>query len=97
MFVLQLVDLAERRERWANVTGRSSMTRRSRRSCGLTDERIHYEQDLSGERHRPIEEGLRTAIFHPIVTGLDELRGRGEEFERGTGLNSVTTVHEDEA
>lgn len=95
--MLRLVELAERRERWANVTGRSSMTKRSRHSSGLRDERSHYEHDRPGERYRSIEEGLRTAIFRPIVTGLDELRGRGEEFERGTGLNSVTTVHEDEA
>lgn len=79
------------------MTGRSSTTRRSRHSSGLRDERSHYEHDQLGERYHPIEEGPRRATFRPKVTGLDELRGRGEEFERGTGLNSVTTVHEDEA
>lgn len=91
--MLRPVELAEQRERWVNVTGRSSTTRWSRHSSG---EQSHYERDQPGERYHPIEEGLRTATFRPKVTGLDELRGRGEEFERGTGLNSVTTVHEDE-
>lgn len=95
--MLQLVELAERRERWATVIGRSSMTGRNRRSSGLRDERSHCGHDQQGERYRPIEEGPRRATFRPKVTGLDELRGRGEEFERGTGLNSVTTVHEDGA
>jgi hypothetical protein len=94
--VLRPVVFAEQRERWVNVTGRRSTTRWSRHLSGLEDERSHYEHDQPGERYHSIEEGLRMAIFHPKVTGLDELRGRGEEFERGTGLNSVTTVHEDE-
>jgi hypothetical protein len=84
--VLRLVELTVRREGRAIVIGRRPTTRPSR-----------YEHDPQGERHHPIEEGLRRATFRPKVTGLHELRGREEEFERGTGLNSVTTVHEDEA
>ena len=84
--MLQLVELAVRREGQAIVIGRRPTTRRSR-----------YEHDPQGERYHPIEEGLRKATFRPKVTDLDELRGREEEFERGKGLNSVTTVHEDGA
>jgi hypothetical protein len=84
--VLQVVELPVRREGRAIVIGRRPTTGRSR-----------YEHDPQGERYHLIEEGLRTATFRPKVTGLDELRGREEEFERGTGLNSVTTVHEDGA
>lgn len=84
--MLQLVELAVRREGRAIVIGRRPTTGRGR-----------FEHDPQGERHHPIEEGLRRATFRPKVTGLDELRGREEEFERGTGLNSVTTVHEDGA
>ena len=81
--MLRLVELAVRREGRAIVIGRRPATRPSR-----------YEHVLQGERYHLIEEGLRRATFRPKVTGLDELRGREEEFERGTGLNSVTTVHE---
>ena len=84
--MLQLVPLAVQREGRAIVIDRRPTTRRSR-----------YEHDPQGESYHPIEEGLRRVTFRPKVTGLDELRGREEEFERGTGLNSVTTVHEDEA
>jgi hypothetical protein len=73
-----------RREGRAIVIGGHPTTRRSR-----------YEHVPQGERYHPIEEGLRRATFRPKVIDLDELRGREEEFERGTGLNSVTTVHED--
>ncbi len=95
--MLQLVESAVRREDRGNVIGRRSTTRRSHQSSDLTDERSRYERDPQGEKYHPIEEGLRRATFRPKVTGLDELRGRGEEFERGKGLNSVTTVHEDGA
>jgi hypothetical protein len=84
--VRQLVELAGRQEGRAIVIGRCPATGPSR-----------YEYDPQGERYHPIEGGLRRATFRPKVTGLDELRGREEEFERGTGLNSVTTVHEDGA
>ena len=85
--MLQLAELAVRREGRAIVIGRRRPTTR----------RSRYEHDPRGERYHPIEEGLRRATFRPKATALDELRGREEEFERGTGLNSVTTVHEDGA
>jgi hypothetical protein len=85
--VLQLAELDVRREGRAIVIARRP----------TTTQRNRYEHDPQGETYHPIGGGLRTATFRPKVTGLDELRGREEEFERGTGLNSVTTVHEDGA
>ena len=84
--MLQLVELVVRWEGRAIVIERRPTTKPSR-----------YEHDPQGERYHPIEEGPRRATFRPKATDLDELRGREEEFERGTGLNSVTTVHEDGA
>jgi len=89
------VGLAERRGRWANVIGPGLTTKSSRHSNGWRDERSHCEYDQQGEKYCSVEGGPKRATFRPKAIGLDELRGREEEFERGKGFNSVTTVQEE--